>query len=536
MNSLAADPRLTEQEAKPKLTAEALLRRRAAQFPEALALADPPDREGLGAGRSLRYREADQAVDALASLFIELGLKPGDRIAIQLPNLVEQPLTIISAWRAGLTVCALPMLWRRMEIAKIAAELKPRALVGVSAFAGESPLQSLCQIAAQEMSVRFVLGFGTDVPDGVTPLDDALQTQGDGRLFPVEARQVEGAALITFTARRGAALLPVFHAEQDLLAQGAMTVLALSLNRRDVILNPYPLTGPAGLGLGLMPWLISGGALLQHQPFDQKVFVQQLLEGGATVTALPPAMLAAFESDGVWHDPRCKLRQLGRVWSAAQLAEARPEPDEAQTFDLYPIGDLASLVRLRDPNSDPALLPRGKVFLQGEDGDGALFLETMLGDSCGDGQADELKLRGPICPRGSAGGPLAPDSQGFVSSGLCARWAGEPKDLLRITRDRELLSHGGLSIAAAELDGIYQSFSGFLDAACFVRPDPVMGDRIFAAVVPKAGRLISLESLHRFLRHQGVAPYKYPDRLVMVNAIPRDAAGRVLRDQLPQEA
>lgn len=64
------------------------------------------------------------------------------------------------------------------------------------------------------------------------------------------------------------------------------------------------------------------------------------------------------------------------------MARSLPELDTAATplFDLYPLGDLACLVRLRDPETNPLLLPRGEVFVTGEDGDGALFLETALGD------------------------------------------------------------------------------------------------------------------------------------------------------------
>jgi mycobactin salicyl-AMP ligase len=103
-------------------------------------------------------------------------------------------------------------------------------------------------------------------------------------------------------------------------------------------------------------------------------------------------------------------------------------------------------------------------------------------------------------------------------------------------RGNELRAHGGFAIATGDLDDLYRSFSGFLDAACFVLPDPIMGDRLLAAVVPKPGRLISVEALHRFLRHRGVAPYKHRERLITVDAIPRDETGRVVRDQLAQAA
>src|ERR1700704_301219 len=95
MSTLPAEAMQGIEEGAP-ITAEGLLRRRARQRPGVVALSDPPNLPALGFGRprSLTYREADDAVDALASFFIELGLEPGDRIAVQFPNLVLPPLTL----------------------------------------------------------------------------------------------------------------------------------------------------------------------------------------------------------------------------------------------------------------------------------------------------------------------------------------------------------------------------------------------------------------------------------------------------------
>ena len=109
------------------LTADGLLRRRASQRPGATALCDPPNLEALGFGppKNLSYRTADAAVDALAAFLIGLGLEPGDTVAVQLPNLAMSPLTLLGAWRAGLTVAAVPMLWRAEEIAKVCEQVAP---------------------------------------------------------------------------------------------------------------------------------------------------------------------------------------------------------------------------------------------------------------------------------------------------------------------------------------------------------------------------------------------------------------------------
>jgi non-ribosomal peptide synthetase component E (peptide arylation enzyme) len=509
------------------LTAEGLLRRRANQKPGITALSDPPNVEALGLGRarSFNYHETDTALDALAAFFIELGLQPGDVVAVQLPNLALSPLTLLAAWRAGLTVAALPMLWRGYEIGRVCDEIAPKALIGVSHCAGENHAEGLCAIAASRLSVRFVLGFGSDLPDGVASLDEVIDAARHGSR-PSVARKCDGPLLVTFTARPGMPCLPVVRREDELLAQGAMTVLALDLDTRDVILNPYPLTGPVGLALGLMPWLISGATLTQHDPFDYGAFVGQLFTTGATMTALPAPVLAELARDGVLQRPQCRLRRLGAVWSG----QAEPPPFHRTTplmFDLYPLGDLASVVLRRESQATPASLPLGNIRLGEED---AVFVETKL-RRCGDADG-ELLLRGPIVPRGTSGTPLACDRGGFVDTGL--RGKAEAKDVMtvRLKPDPELLRHGGVAIAASEFDVLYRSFPGFLDAACFVLPDPVIGDRVFAAVVPRPGEAISLEALTRFLEERHVASYKFPDQLVVVRQIPRDADGRVQRDQI----
>jgi mycobactin salicyl-AMP ligase len=523
-----------EREDSLRLTAEGLLRRRAEQRPAVTALADPPNcaELGLGAPRSLNYREADSVVDRLAANFIALGLRPGDIVGVQLPNLAVSPLTLLAAWRAGLTVASLPMLWREHEIGRACEEIAPAALIGVSHFGGERYAERLCTAAAATLSVRFVLGFGSDLPDGVAPLDDALAGNGAGMNPVAGGNGGRGPALITFTARAGFPLLPVIRSEEELLAQGAMTVLALSLDRKDVILNPYPLTGPVGLALGLMPWLISGSTLTQHHPFDYAVFADQLLASGATVTALPSPVLAELAKDGVLLRPACRLRRLGSVWSAPEGASQSPSFNGAAPllFDLYPLGDLVSLVLRREARNRPEKVPLGAVRVD-EDGGDAVFVETKLNAARDERGYGELLLRGPVVPSAPAG-PLAADEEGFVSTGLWARLDDLGGMGLQLKGDTELRRHGGMAIATSELDDLYRSFPGFLDAACFVLPDPIIGDRVFAAVMPRPGDAVSLEALQSFLAESGVAPYKFPDRLLVVKQIPRDADGQVLREEI----
>ena len=191
---------------------------------------------------------------------------------------------------------------------------------------------------------------------------------------------------------------------------------------------------------------------------------------------------------------------------------------------------LVSLVLRRDTRRQPQPIPLGAIRV-GESGGDAVFAETRLGARRDAEGYAELQIQGPIVP-GSPAGPLAPVSDGFVVTGLHAAPQGIDGASLRIKSDPELRRHGGIALALSELDELYQSFFGFLDAACLVLPDPVMGDRVFAAAMIRPGAPASLEALCGFLAERGVAPYKFPDRLLMVDAIPRDANGHVLRDEI----
>ncbi|MCJ7597037.1 MAG: acyl--CoA ligase [Methyloceanibacter sp.] len=514
--SILAFEHSNDEQAATKLTADGLFRRHVGTRPYALALADPLNRAALGLGPARRYRfgEADVAIDALAAFFVDLGLKPGDKIAIQLPNIAEQVLSVLAAWRAGLTAVMLPMLWRRREIGIAADLLEPKALLGVGQFAGGHMSEMLCDIAVAQLSIRYVLGFGDNLADGVTSLDEVLQTNDHAP--PPQASTRGAASLVTFTARVGAPIAPLFRDEDSLLAQGRMTALALSLQAYDVVLNPYPLSGTVGLGLGLMPWLISGATLVQHQPFEYANYVRQLKEQEATVIAAPSPVLAALGDDGVLADPACHLRAAARVWSMPELAGPAQHLDcgNLPVFDVYPLGDLMSVVR-----NNSQRLAHGKM--QAGD-DGALFVEIRT-----DG-TNELSLRGPAIPCGAPGGPLEKREGGYVGTGLRGK---DDSGTLEITCDLELLHHGGFTVAAAELDTLYRSFPYYLDAACFALFDPIVGDRIFAAVVPEPDEPVSLEALHAYLHGLDVAPYKFPDQIVVVRDIPRDASDRVLRDQ-----
>lgn len=104
-----------------------------------------------------------------------------------------------------------------------------------------------------------------------------------------------------------------------------------------------------------------------------------------------------------------------------------------------------------------------------------------------------------------------------------------------LAQDNRTIVHGGMWISAAELDQLYAQYDQFSDAAAVTFADPVMGERIMAAVVPSPGAEITLGDFTSYLKQRNVAAYKIPDRLITVKTIPRGLDGEVLRDKVLQE-
>ena len=150
------------------------------------AFADPADKARVTgqSPRRLTYAEADSAVTTLATHFVESGLPVSSIVAVQLPNTVELMITALAAWRAGLVVALLPLLWRQAELTDALNRIGARALVTSGKIDGINHAEIGMQAAAEVFSIRHVAAFGDQLPEGPTPLDDVLAEFREPPLFP----------------------------------------------------------------------------------------------------------------------------------------------------------------------------------------------------------------------------------------------------------------------------------------------------------------------------------------------------------------
>lgn len=547
MMDRASSVRIKIKQRPDALCAEAALRHHAARAPGRSAFTDSPDRaeHGLGPPRAVSFAQANRITDAIAGKLRECGLKQGDALALQTPNIIETPLLILGAWRAGLVPCLMPQLWRHEEIDRAFAQVQPKAVVTIGDDGDQSPARTMCDVSARHVSIRFVFGLGADLPDGVTPIEGWMQEGGADENTPPEPVKPDLTTLIHWTVlQQGMAPVPRRPGELAALAQ--MFTSQIKLDNADDILNTYPYTSIAAVAGQLIAPLQAGAHIVLHLPFDFDVLLKQLKKQKITYTALPAPVIAALEERQLLNSRELHLSQIGCVWPAQHGEKSALDrfTTHLPVFDIHNFSELAILVRERSSRADPLLLPLGKIFAPGEQDEEDPLLETRVRGSVAT-DATQPVLNGTLCVRGRTvpAGPfplalaedeslLQPDSSGYLDTGIGCVVDETDGGKFRCQKSEDLIYHGGAVIAARELDELYAQFPEFLDAAAFVLSDAVIGERIFAAVVPRPELSPSLARLKQFLAEKRVAPYKTPDQLVIVKSIPRNEEGVVQRDRI----
>lgn len=372
-------------------TLDGLFRRSLQRHPQALALVDPADKQRVTqtAPHRLTFAEADREIDALTAHFIDAGLPTGSVIALQLPNTVEFVLTLLAAHRAGLVVAVLPQLWRQHDLAMALNRTGARAIVTSSRIDGVSHADLVMNAAAEAFSIRYVGGFGNDLPEGMTPLDDVLAAPFIQPLPPApDARSV---ALITFdVTAEGFRAVPRTHL--NLISGGLAVFLESGMPQGANMMSALVPSSFGHIAASLVNWLLSGGVLSLHHPFDMAVLEREIVGGGCDVLVAPAPLAQRLAESGLL-DRAPVLQTVVGLWRAPEQVEgAAAWPAAASLTDVYLFGEAGLFGAMRGGDGQPVAIMPGPHGAPRAAAGSAIAGETLLTPR------GTLGLRGPMVP------------------------------------------------------------------------------------------------------------------------------------------
>ncbi len=483
-------------------TLDDLFKRAVARRPDAVALADPPNRESFTEGlpRSITYAQADLIVTAIAGRLRKLGLATDAVVALQLPNTIESVLTILGVLRAGLIAAPLPLLWRKSDCVVALSRIGARAIVTTSRVNGFDHSELAMHVAAEIFPVRYICGFGKTLADGVIPFDDLLFGATPDPLDSAvrEFNPAAHTAIVTFDATP-AGLIAVARNHNELIAAGLGTMLEGRIGQDCSILSAGALSSLAGLGTALLPWLLSGGTLSLHQPFDGDSFAEQCRDDCCDAVVLPGPLAHRLLEAGLLSHP--ELQNILAIWRAPERFEtSNPwRHPFAEMTDVLAFGEVGLIALRRGIGGQPSPIPEGDIAVPRGAARSSLVCETVRTE------AGTLALRGPMVPQhafppGAERGiapHFKPALSGFADTGYPCRIAQDPPSLVITAPPPNLVTVGGYRFVLQELQELVAKADAGATLAAL--PDRYGGHRL-------AGNASDLVALLAALDELGINP------------------------------
>ncbi|WP_280664737.1 MULTISPECIES: (2,3-dihydroxybenzoyl)adenylate synthase [unclassified Kitasatospora] len=487
-----------------------------------------PDQPALvAAGRVTSYAELDRSADALAGRLAALGIRAGDRFIVQLPNSAEFIVLIFALFRLGVIPVLALSAHRRSEIDHLCKMTGAVAYAAPRRHAGFE-FHSLGEAVREgNPGLRHLL-----IADDLITADLGtahLSTAGrPGRPDRPGPRPTDVALLLLSGGTTGAPkLIPRTH--RDYLYNIRESAAVCGLDEHSVYLTALPAAHNFALGCpGVLGTLAVGGTVVLASDAAPDQAFELIERERVTVAALTPPLLALWLAEAAWSDADLSSLRLLQVGGArlhrSQAARVGPELG-CRLQQVFGMAEgLLCFTRADDPE-EIVLSTQGRPLSPADE------LRVVDADDreVAPGEVGQLLVRGPYTVRGYYRAPeynaTAFTADGYYRTG----------DLVRITptghlvvegRVKDVVNRGGEKVPAAEVEEHLAAHPLVAQAALVGMPDGLLGERTCAYVVP-AGRPPALDELTAFLRGLGLAAYKLPDRLEILDALPRTGAGKV---------
>lgn len=490
----------------------AVLRAAAARTPDALAILDGE--------RRLTHAQLAAAAARLAAGLAAAGVRPGDRVAVMLPNTAEAAIAVCGIAHAGAVLVPVGTRQRAPELAHVFADCTPAAVIAAPGFLPEvmaSGAAPACVVAAPG------------------PAWDAMLARPEAPPAPPPGEEAPYAILYTSgtTGRPKGAVLTHFNVAHTLLHWRA--VFGLRPGERSVLVVPW--SHVTGLCAVLLPMLELGGAVAMMAEFRRRDFLHLAAAIGMTHGVMVPAMYALLLLE-----PDLASFDLG-AWRIGGYGGApMPEATIRRFAEAFPNLLLCNAYGATETTSPTTIMPPGEGLRRADSvGRPAPCADIRVMDEAGrelpPGETGELWIAGPMVIPGYWNNPAADEAAfagGYWRSGDLGSIDAEGYVRL-VDRKKDMINRGGYKVYPAEVENELAGLAGVVEAAVVGRPDPILGETV-VAFIATADPALDPARVRAWCAAR-MADYKVPGQVVLgADPLPRNANGKLQKAVLREAA
>ncbi|MCG6879834.1 MAG: long-chain fatty acid--CoA ligase [Deltaproteobacteria bacterium] len=488
-----------------------------------------PDKEAVVDGeKRLTYGQLNRRVNRLGRVLEGLGLKNGDRLSILSINCVEYVETIMAAAKLG--VMLVPLNWR-LTPTELAFILKDS---GAQTLLFHPDLLETAESLRAKTELKQLVVLGYEAIGGAEACEPLLQAQSDMEPSPERPPDLDTPHIIMYTA--GTTGKP----KGAVLTQGAsfwnavnLTVdMGFTANDRNLALLPMFHIG--GIGLFTLPMLYMGGTVVIQQTFEpERTLVLLETENITLFFGVAAIFLFLIQHPGFKKEAFEKVRVVMSGGAPLPVSLVHQYADQGiilqQGFGMSEAAP--SIATLEKGSALKKAGSIGKALMHVE----ARVVDDELKDVPPD-QVGELVIRGPNLLREYWNRPDATKEAyagGWFHTGDLARMDRDG-DLTIVERKKDMFISGGENVYPAEVEDALYQLPQISEVAVIGIKDEKWGEVGKAVVVLKKGEILTEETVIAHLKER-LAKYKIPKRVAFTGTLPRNAAGKVLKNVLRQE-
>jgi long-chain acyl-CoA synthetase len=492
------------------------------------SLARRAGEEALVAGeRRITYAELDRLVDAMAGNLAQRGIRAGERVALLLGNCPEFLVAILACARLGTVSMPIGTRQKGPELEYLLNDSAAAALIFESEFAANLP---------ERESVPAVRLWAV-VGDPVAAAEPVAALLAPAPSPPETAVGEEDTAVILYTSGTTGKPKGAMLTHLNIVHSTIHFTRCMQLRPGDRSMLAVPAAHVTGTVAILLTTLYCGGATIMLRAFKAREFLELAARERMSFTCMVPAMYVLCLMDPEF--ARFDLRH----WRVGSFGGApMPESAIAGLAQKLPHLLLSNAYGATETTSPTTMMPLGENSAHADSvGQVVPCGEVRVVDGDGKdvppGAPGEIWIRGPMVVKGYWGKPeanAASFTDGFWHSGDIGSLDAE--GFVRIfDRLKDMINRGGYKIFSAEVENALAYHPGVAECAVVGRPDPVLGERVCAFVLPK-GEGLSAEEIRRFCAER-MADYKVPELVTLVTEpLPRNANGKVQKALLRQRA
>ena len=483
-------------------------------------------------GRRISFAELAAWVEAVASDLAFRGIRPGDRVLVQLPNCLEVIVLQLATWRIGAVAVPVVPIYRERELSQIIQDCRPTA-VATAVHVGTRPLAAELDAALASAGLRPTLRYLVDGPlDGWKALPHADAPGAATTELPSPANP-DDCCLILYTSGTTSAPKGAMLSSTALIA-ATRAWERLSIGVDDVALGVAPLAHIAGMVPGCLVPMTVGCRVTILPRWNPEAAVEAIDRERATFST----GANVFLKDMVEFYEAHRSRELRKLRYFVSGGAATPPGLVRRAHELgmgamraYGMTETAGVIAMAEYD---APLDRKADF------DGHLLdsVEMRVVDERGDelppGSDGALRIRGPQVMLGYTD-PLVNAMQfhdGWFDPGDIGSVDGER--WLRITgRTKDIINRGGEKFSARDIEEAILRHDAVTDAAVIPVPDERFGEAVCAFIVPRSSaELVTGEQVAEFMLGLGMTRAKVPVEWHLIDRIPTTATGKVKKFEL----